>query len=46
MQSLPPADQMPFDLTERDREILSQTDEEFTYHDWNDLKEIICESYI
>jgi hypothetical protein len=33
----------PFHLTELDRLILSQTDEEFVHHDWEDLKAIIGE---
>lgn len=33
----------PFNLTEVDRLVLSQTDEEFVYHDWKDIKEIIGE---
>lgn len=32
----------PFNLTETDRLVLSQTDEEFAYHDWEDLKDIIA----
>lgn len=31
----------PFHLTERDKWLLSITDEEFTPHTWEDLKEII-----
>jgi hypothetical protein len=31
----------PFNLTEVDLQILSQADEEFVYHDWEDLKGII-----
>lgn len=31
----------PFHLTDVDRQILSQTDEEFVLHDWEDLKGII-----
>jgi hypothetical protein len=31
----------PFPLTEVDKWVLSQTDEEFKYHDWEELKEII-----
>lgn len=31
----------PFNLTEVDRQVLSQTDEEFVYHDWENLKDII-----
>ncbi|KAI0439283.1 hypothetical protein F4803DRAFT_50442 [Xylaria telfairii] len=34
----------PFPLTEVDRWVLSQTDEEFHYHDWEDLKNIIGEN--
>jgi hypothetical protein len=33
----PPA----FHLTETDRAVLAQTDEEFIYHDWKDLQDII-----
>jgi hypothetical protein len=33
----PPA----FNLTEVDRQVLAQTDEEFVLHDWEDLKAII-----
>lgn len=31
----------PFNLTDVDRQVLSQTDEEFVFHDWEDLKGII-----
>lgn len=31
----------PFNLTEVDRLLLSQTDEEFIPHSWNELKEIV-----
>jgi hypothetical protein len=31
----------PFNLSELDRQILAQTDEEFEYHDWDNLKDII-----
>lgn len=31
----------PFNLTDVDRHVLSQTDDEFVYHDWADLKSII-----
>lgn len=31
----------PFPLTDVDRWVLSQTDEEFKYHDWEELREII-----
>ncbi|KAL4878039.1 hypothetical protein BJY04DRAFT_196937 [Aspergillus karnatakaensis] len=31
-----------FNLTEVDRQVLAQTDEEFIYHDWKDLQEIIA----
>ncbi len=31
----------PFPLTDVDRWVLSQTDEEFHLHDWEELKEII-----
>lgn len=34
-------EEAPFPLTEVDRWVLSQTDEEFHYHDWDDLKNII-----
>ncbi|PSR83781.1 hypothetical protein BD289DRAFT_369494 [Coniella lustricola] len=35
------AEDAPFPLTEADKWILSQTDEEFKYHDWANLKDII-----
>jgi hypothetical protein len=31
----------PFHLTEVDRQILAQTDDEFVYHDWEELSGII-----
>ncbi|KAL4955228.1 hypothetical protein BDW69DRAFT_161275 [Aspergillus filifer] len=31
-----------FNLTDIDRAVLAQTDEEFIYHDWEDLKDIIA----
>jgi hypothetical protein len=31
----------PFPLTDTDKWVLSQTDEEFHLHDWDELKEII-----
>ncbi|KAF3482765.1 uncharacterized protein GIQ15_02089 [Arthroderma uncinatum] len=31
-----------FNLSESDRRVLAQTDEEFIYHDWEDLKDIIA----
>lgn len=34
-------DDAPFPLTDVDRWVLSQTDEEFHLHDWNELKVII-----
>lgn len=34
----------PFPLTEVDKWVLSLTDEEFKYHDWDELREIISES--
>lgn len=34
-------EEAPFPLTEVDRWVLSQTDDEFKYHDWEELKEII-----
>ena len=36
---------VPFELTELDRTILKQTDEEFTYHDWEDIKNIVGRIY-
>lgn len=33
----------PFPLTETDKFVLSQTDEEYKYHDWEELREIISE---
>ncbi len=34
-------DESPFPLTEVDKWVLSQTDEEFHLHDWEELKRII-----
>lgn len=34
-------EESPFPLTEVDKWVLSLTDEEFHYHDWEDLKKII-----
>jgi hypothetical protein len=34
-------EEAPFPLTEVDKWVLSQTDEEFKCHDWEDLKTII-----
>ncbi|KAL4920087.1 hypothetical protein BDW62DRAFT_177599 [Aspergillus aurantiobrunneus] len=31
-----------FHLTDVDRQVLAQTDEEFIYHDWKDLQEIVA----
>jgi hypothetical protein len=31
----------PFHLTEVDRQVLAQTDDEFVYHDWEELSGII-----
>ncbi|PGH12121.1 hypothetical protein AJ80_06842 [Polytolypa hystricis UAMH7299] len=32
----------PFSLTEVDRQVLAQTDDEFIYHDWDNLKTVIA----
>ncbi|RDW76769.1 GIG1 family protein [Aspergillus mulundensis] len=38
-----PIDEEPaFNLTDVDRAVLAQTDEEFKYHDWADLKDVIA----
>ncbi|KAI0879607.1 hypothetical protein GGS24DRAFT_438033 [Hypoxylon argillaceum] len=37
-------EESPFPLTEVDKWVLSLTDEEFHYHDWEDLKKIIGEN--
>jgi hypothetical protein len=39
--SFPHQDESPFPLTEVDKWVLSQTDEEFHCHDWEELKTII-----
>ena len=39
-------EEAPFPLTDVDRWVLSQTDEEFKYHDWAELKEIIGEDVL
>ncbi|KAL8294293.1 hypothetical protein RB597_007978 [Gaeumannomyces tritici] len=36
-----PIEDSPFPLTDIDKWVLSQTDEEFKYHDWDELREII-----
>ncbi len=36
----------PFPLTAVDKWILSQTDEEFKLHDWEDLRQIIGENHL
>lgn len=36
-----PEEEAPFPLTDVDKWVLSQTDEEFKKHDWEDLKQII-----
>lgn len=33
----------PFPLTDVDKWVLSQSDEEFKYHDWDELREILRE---
>ena len=33
-----------FNLTPLDHQLLAMTDEEFAYHDWNELKDIIGRS--
>lgn len=35
-------EESPFPLTEVDKWVLSQTDEEFQLHTWVELKDIIC----
>lgn len=37
-------DDAPFPLTDVDKWVLSQTDEEFKYHDWDELREIVSKS--
>lgn len=39
------SEQEPFNLTDVDKWVLSQTDEEFVLHDWEDLKRIIGEFF-
>lgn len=34
-------EEAPFPLTEVDKWVLSQTDEEFKYHNWDELREIL-----
>lgn len=36
-------EEAPFPLTDVDKWVLSQTDEEFKYHNWEELKDIIGE---
>ena len=39
-------DDSPFPLTEVDRWVLSQTDDEFQLHSWDELKQIIGERQV
>ncbi|KAI1085779.1 hypothetical protein F5B20DRAFT_17710 [Whalleya microplaca] len=39
-----PPEEAPFPLTDVDKWVLSLTDEEFHYHDWEDMKKIIGEN--
>lgn len=36
-----PPEDPPFPLTDVDKWVLSLTDEEFHYHDWNDMRKIV-----
>lgn len=36
-------EEAPFPLTDIDKWVLSQTDEEFKYHNWDELREILGE---
>jgi len=39
---IPPLEEsFPFPLTETDKRVLSQTDDEFQLHTWDELKEIV-----
>jgi len=40
------SEESPFPLTAVDKWILSQTDEEFKLHDWEDLRQIIGENHL
>jgi hypothetical protein len=42
-RSIGEKEEAPFPLTETDMWVLSQTDEEFKLHNWDELKEIIGE---
>ncbi|KAK8113676.1 hypothetical protein PG999_005745 [Apiospora kogelbergensis] len=44
MGTVSAAQDAPFPLTEVDKWILSLTDEEYTYHDWEDMETIIGEN--
>jgi hypothetical protein len=35
------SEEAPFPLTDVDRWVLSQTDEEFTHHTWDELRQLI-----
>ncbi|KAK2756693.1 hypothetical protein FQN54_005139 [Arachnomyces sp. PD_36] len=35
-------EELPFNLTDLDREVLSQTDEEFVCHDWAEMRKIVA----
>jgi hypothetical protein len=39
--TVPVEEEPAFNLTDVDRAVLAQTDEEFAYHGWEELKDII-----
>jgi len=46
LEKIQVAEEAPFPLTDIDKWVLSQTDEEFHLHNWEELKEIIGTSYV
>lgn len=39
--NITPLEESPFPLTDVDKWVLSQTDEEFAFHTWDELRELI-----
>jgi len=46
LEKIQVVEEAPFPLTDIDKWVLSQTDEEFHLHNWEELKEIIGTSYV
>lgn len=46
LEKIQAVEEAPFPLTDIDKWVLSQTDEEFHLHNWEELKEIIGTSHV